>query len=195
MRDAKILRKTSETSVVLDLNLDGSGTAHIETGIGFFDHMLEQIARHGLIDLSIQAKGDLHIDDHHTVEDVGIALGSALKQALGDKRGIERYGQAYLPMDEALARVVLDLSNRAYLVWNVNFPSSKIGHFDTELVREFFQAVASNAGMTLHICALYGENAHHIAEALFKAFARALRIACAHDPRRAGALPSTKGCL
>lgn len=194
-RIASRTRNTNETQISLTLNLDGTGTHEMATGIGFFDHMLDQLAKHSLIDLKIDAKGDLHIDDHHTVEDVGIALGEALKDALGDKAGIRRYGHAYLPMDEALSRVALDLSNRPFLVWNVAFTSPKIGTFDTELVREFFQALASAGGITLHADSLAGENAHHVAESLFKALAKALRMAVEADPRAAGALPSTKGAL
>ncbi|MEO0820249.1 MAG: imidazoleglycerol-phosphate dehydratase HisB [Pseudomonadota bacterium] len=195
MRSARLTRKTAETDVSVSLALDGTGTADCQTGIGFFDHMLDQVARHGLVDLSVAATGDRHIDDHHTVEDVGIVLGQALAEALGDKRGIRRYGACLLPMDEALARVALDLSGRPFLVWNVGFTAEKIGSFDTELVREFFTAVAMNARMTLHVETLAGVNSHHIAEACFKGFARALRDAVEPDPRRAGALPSTKEAL
>ena len=194
-RTATRTRTTNETQITLTLNLDGTGTHDMATGIGFFDHMLDQLAKHSLIDMKIDAKGDLHIDDHHTVEDVGIALGEALKEALGDKAGIRRYGHAYLPMDEALSRVALDLSNRPFLVWNVAFTAPKIGTFDTELVREFFQALASAGGITLHADSLAGANAHHVAESLFKALAKALRMAVEADPRAAGALPSTKGAL
>ena len=194
-RQAEISRKTEETEISVAVTLDGSGKRSISTGIGFFDHMLDQLAKHSLIDMTIAAKGDLHIDQHHTVEDTGIALGQALKQAVGDKRGITRYGTAYLPMDEALSRVSLDFSNRAFLVWNVNFPTEKIGQFDVELVREFFQALASQAGLTLHVENLYGANSHHIAESCFKALAKALRQAVEVDPRAMDALPSTKGAL
>lgn len=195
MRKATVTRKTSETDVTVSLNLDGTGQSTINTGIGFFDHMLEQLGRHGLIDLNIKATGDRHIDDHHTVEDVGIALGQALKQALGDKRGITRYAAFTLPMDEALSRISIDVSGRAFMVWKVAFPSDKIGSFDTELFREWFQAFAINAGMTLHAETFHGVNSHHIAESLFKALARALRAAVAVDPREADRIPSTKGAL
>ncbi len=195
MRRASIQRKTSETEIRLTLVLDGTGTGQITTGVGFFDHMLEQLARHALLDLDLEAKGDLHIDDHHTVEDCGIALGQALREAVGDKRGIRRYGDCLLPMDDALVRTALDLSGRPYLVWDVAFPSPKIGSFDTELVREFFQALASHAGLTLNVAALSGLNSHHIAEAAFKSVARALRTALEPDPRQDGRVPSTKGAL
>lgn len=195
MRTAKIARKTNETDIEVEIDLEGTGTAAIETGIGFFDHMLDQLARHSLIDMTIKAKGDLHIDDHHTVEDTGIALGQALKKALGDKKGITRYASADLPMDETLSRAALDISGRPFLVWRVEFPGQKIGQFDTELVREFFQALAMNAGITLHIENAYGASNHHIAESLFKAVARALRAGIDIDPRRADAVPSTKGAL
>jgi imidazoleglycerol-phosphate dehydratase len=195
MRSASVTRKTKETDITVELLLDGAGKADIHTGIGFFDHMLDQIARHSLIDLTIRAKGDLHIDQHHTVEDVGIALGQALTKALGDKRGITRYADCLLPMDEALTRVALDLSGRPFLVFKVNFPTGKIGAFDTELVREFFQALAVHAQMTLHIETLYGANSHHIAESCFKGAARALGAAIAIDPRQAERIPSTKGAL
>ena len=195
MRKASIHRKTAETAIDVTVNLDGSGLYDNQTGIGFFDHMLDQLARHALIDLKIRAKGDLHIDDHHTVEDTGIALGQAVAQALGDKKGIRRYGACLLPMDEALLRAALDLSGRPFLVWNVDFPSSKIGNFDTELVREFFTAFAMNGGITLHVDKLAGLNSHHIAESAFKAVARALRDAVETDPRKADAIPSTKGTL
>jgi imidazoleglycerol-phosphate dehydratase len=177
------------------VNLDGSGSYANATGVGFFDHMLDQLARHALIDLSVSATGDLHIDDHHTVEDCGIALGQALSAALGDKRGIRRYGSFHLAMDDALVRCALDLSARPYLVWNLGFPTPKIGSFDTELVREFFQAFSTHGGITLHVDLLHGLNSHHIAEAAFKAVARALREAVEPDPRMAGSLPSTKGML
>ena len=194
MREAEIRRETTETAIRVRLVLDGSGTARIATGIGFFDHMLEQIARHTLVDLEVEATGDLHIDDHHTVEDVGIALGRCLAQALGDKRGIRRYGACLLPMDETLVRAALDLSGRPFLVWKVDFPTPKIGSFDTELVREFWTAFAMNGGGTLNIACLDGANSHHIAEATFKAVARALREAVEPDGRTT-AVPSTKGVL
>lgn len=195
MRRALITRKTKETDISVSVDLDGVGRASIATGIGFFDHMLEQIARHSLIDLEIAAKGDLHIDKHHTVEDVGIALGRALREAAGDMGGIARFANVLQPMDETLTRVALDVSGRAYLVFDVNFHSGRIGEFDTQLVREFFQALASNAALTLHVTTLYGENDHHIAESCFKGLARALRLAFAIDPRREGETPSTKGSL
>lgn len=194
-RGATIERRTAETAIKVVLDLDGTGEFSAQTGVGFFEHMLNQVARHGLIDLDVTADGDLHIDDHHTVEDVGICIGSALKQAIGDKRGIFRYGHAYVPLDEALSRVVIDFSGRPGLFFNADFTAEKIGTFDTELVREFFQGVASAAGMTLHMDALKGHNAHHIAETLFKAFGRALRAAVARDDRAAAVLPSTKGSL
>lgn len=195
MREGRVERKTAETDIQVRVALDGNGQCEIATGIGFFDHMLEQLGRHGLLDLEVTAKGDLHIDDHHTVEDVGIALGQAVREALGDKRGIQRYGHALAPMDEALTRVALDLSNRPFLVWRVDFPAEKIGGFDSELVREWFQAFAQNAGITLHVETFYGANAHHIAESCFKALARALRAAVEIDPRKADQVPSTKGAL
>ena len=195
MRKAAVSRKTNETEVAVVLDLDGSGTAEIETGVGFFDHMLDQLARHSSIDMTISAKGDLHIDDHHTVEDVGIALGQALKQALGDKRGLTRYADCLLPMDETLTRVAVDVSGRPFMVFRTQFPTAKIGTFDTELVREFFQAFAINAGLTLHIETLYGANSHHIAEACFKGVARALGAALAINPRQTSRIPSTKGAL
>lgn len=195
MRTAEISRETSETSLTVRINLDGEGQHDCATGVGFFDHMLDQLARHALIDLHVRAKGDLHIDDHHTVEDVGIALGRALAEALGDKRGIRRYGSCHLAMDEALVRAALDLSGRPFLVWNVDFPTEKIGAFDTQLVREFFTAFAMNGGITLNVAKLDGANSHHIAEAAFKAVARALREAVEPDPRASGAIPSTKGTL
>ena len=194
-RKARISRKTNETEIEVEIDLDGSGAYDNETGVGFFDHMLDQLARHALIDMKIRAKGDLHIDDHHTVEDTGIALGQALAEAIGDKRGIRRYGACLLPMDEALVRAALDLSGRPFLVWSLDLPTSKIGAFDTELVREFFTALAMNAGITLHVERLAGANSHHIAEAAFKAVARALREALETDPRKADAIPSTKGTL
>jgi imidazoleglycerol-phosphate dehydratase len=195
MRSATIKRKTKETDIAVTVDLDGTGKAVIATGVGFFDHMLEQVARHSLIDITVKARGDLHIDQHHTVEDVGIALGSALKQALGDLKGISRYADVHLPMDEALTRCALDISGRAFLVWKVTFSRPRIGDFDTELFREFFQALAQNAQITLHVETLYGRNNHHIAESCFKALARALGKAVAIDPRRKGRVPSTKGSL
>jgi imidazoleglycerol-phosphate dehydratase len=195
MRSAKISRKTAETDIDVSLTLDGTGSYDMQTGIGFFDHMLDQLARHSLIDMDVRCKGDLHIDDHHSVEDVGIAIGQALTEALGDKRGIRRYGSCLLPMDDALVRCALDLSGRPFLVWNVDVPTAKIGTFDTELVREFFQALATHGGITLHVDMLHGINSHHIVEAAFKAVARALREAVETDPRKADAIPSTKGML
>ena len=195
MRTATILRKTKETDISVTVNLDGDGKAKIGTGLGFFDHMLEQVARHSLIDITIKAKGDLHIDQHHTVEDVGIALGQAIKQALGDLKGITRYADVSLPMDEAMTRVALDISGRPYLVWKVTFTRVKVGEFETELFHEFFQAFAQHAGVTLHIENLYGKNNHHIAETCFKALARVLRAAIAIDPRQKSRIPSTKGSL
>lgn len=195
MRQASIARKTAETDITVELSLDGSGSYDNQTGVGFFDHMLDQLARHSLIDMTVRAKGDYHIDDHHTVEDVGIALGQALAQALGDKKGIRRYGECHLPMDDAQVRCALDLSRRPYLVWNVTLPTPKIGTFDTELVREFFQAFSTHGGITLHVDQLHGFNSHHIAEAAFKAVARALRMAVETDPRKSDAIPSTKGAL
>jgi imidazoleglycerol-phosphate dehydratase len=195
MRKAEVRRKTAETEIGVTLDLDGSGARDCRTGVGFFDHMLDQLARHSMIDLRVEAKGDLHIDDHHTVEDVGIAIGRALAGALGDKAGIRRYGSCLLPMDEALVRAALDLSGRPFLVWRVPLASAKIGAFDTELVREFFTALAMNAGMTLHVERLDGANSHHVVEAAFKAVARALREAVEPDPRAGGAVPSTKGTL
>ncbi len=194
-RTAEVSRKTAETQITVKLNLDGTGVSHLSTGIGFFDHMLDQIARHGLIDLDIQAAGDLHIDGHHTVEDVGITFGQAVYKAVGDKRGIRRYGHAYVPLDEALSRVVLDFSGRPGLVMNVPFKSGMIGTFDSQLAHEFFQGFVNHAFVTLHIDNLKGENAHHQAETVFKAFARALRQALEIDPRTVGAIPSTKGSL
>lgn len=194
-RTAKESRKTAETEIEVEIDLDGTGVYDNRTGVGFFDHMLDQLARHALIDMKVRATGDLHIDDHHTVEDVGILLGKALAKAMGDKRGIRRYGHSYLPMDECLTRAALDLSGRPFLVWKVDFTAPKIGTFDTELVREFFTAFAMNALMTLHVECLYGVNSHHIAETCFKAVARALRDALETDPRKAEAVPSTKGVL
>jgi imidazoleglycerol-phosphate dehydratase len=195
MRRAQVSRSTSETQIEVEIDLDGTGRADIHTGVGFFDHMLELFARHGLFDLTVKAKGDTHIDDHHTVEDVGIALGEAFAQALGDKKGLTRYGDIHLPMDEAMARVAVDLSGRPFLVFGAEFKTPKIGSFDAELVREWFQAFSANARMTLHAHAIHGENSHHIAEALFKGLARALRRAVAVDTREAGRVPSTKGAL
>ena len=195
MRSATVTRKTAETDISVEVNLDGTGTYDNQTGVGFFDHMLDQLARHSLIDMTIRATGDLHIDDHHTVEDTGIALGQALTKALRDKRGIRRYGACLLPMDDALVRAALDLSGRPFLAWSLDFPTPKIGTFDTELVREFFQALTTHGQITLHVDALHGINSHHIAEAAFKAVARALREAVDTDPRKADAIPSTKGAL
>ena len=195
MRTATIKRDTAETAITVEINLDGTGVYDNETGVGFFDHMLDQLSRHALIDMKIRAKGDLHIDDHHTVEDVGLALGKALASAVGDKRGIRRYGSCLLPMDDALVRSALDLSGRPYLVWKVDMPTAKIGAFDTELVREFFTAFAMQGGITLHVEALDGFNSHHIVEATFKSVAQALRAALETDPRKADAIPSTKGTL
>lgn len=195
MRQATITRTTAETDIAVAVDLDGTGVYQMQTGVGFFDHMLDQLARHALIDLETRATGDLHVDDHHTVEDIGIALGRALSEALGDKRGIRRYGSCHLAMDETLVRAALDLSGRPFLVWKVDFPTAKIGAFDTELVREFFTAVAMNARITLNVARLDGENSHHIAEAAFKAVAQALRAAVEPDPRMSDAIPSTKGTL
>jgi imidazoleglycerol-phosphate dehydratase len=194
-RKAVQSRKTAETQIEVEIDLDGTGLYDNQTGVGFFDHMLDQLARHALIDMKVRARGDLHIDDHHTVEDTGILLGKALAEAMGDKRGIRRYGHSYLAMDECLTRAALDLSGRPFLVWKVDFTAPKIGTFDTELVREFFTALAMNSGMTLHVETLYGINSHHIAETCFKAVARALRDALETDPRKAEAIPSTKGTL
>ena len=194
-RTAEVIRNTAETKITVKLNLDGSGKASLHTGIGFFDHMLDQIARHALLDLEIEAAGDLHIDGHHTVEDVGIALGQAMHQAVGDKKGIRRYGHAYVPLDEALSRVVIDFSGRPGLVMNVPFKTGMIGAFDSQLTHEFFQGFVNHAFVTLHIDNLKGENAHHQAESVFKAFARALRSALELDPRALGTVPSTKGTL
>ena len=195
MRSGKIERKTAETEISVSLNLDGTGNYEINTGVGFFDHMLEQLARHSLIDLEVHANGDTHIDDHHTVEDAGIAFGQALAQAISDKVGINRYGWCLLPMDDTLIRTALDLSNRPFLYLDIDMPTDKIGNFDTELVREFFQAVSTHGGITLHMEKLHGYNSHHIAEATFKSFAKSLRIAVQKDPRNLEALPSTKGTL
>ncbi len=195
MRTATIERKTTETRVTCTVNLDGEGRFDVKTGVGFFDHMMEQLSRHSLIDITLMADGDLHIDDHHTVEDSGIALGQAVAKALGDRKGIRRYGSCDLAMDETLSRCAIDVSGRAFLVFKANFPRDKIGTFDTELVREWFQAFAMNAGITLHLENAYGENAHHIAEASFKALARSLRDAIEIDPRQKDRIPSTKGSL
>ena len=194
-RTGRISRKTNETAVSVSVNLDGTGAAKISTGVGFFDHMLDQLSRHSLIDMDIEVKGDLHIDDHHTVEDTGIAIGQAISKALGDRRGITRYASIDLAMDETMTKAAIDVSGRPFLVWNVAFSAPKIGTFDTELVREFFQALAQNAGITLHILNHYGANNHHIAETCFKAVARALRTALEIDPRQASRVPSTKGTL
>lgn len=195
MRTATIKRKTKETEIEVSVNLDGTGAANIATGIGFFDHMLDLLARHSRIDLTVKAVGDLHIDYHHTTEDTGIALGQAVRQALGNMAGITRYAGVHMPMDETLSRVVIDISGRPFLVFKADFPRDKIGEFDTELVREWFQAFAINAGVTLHVETLYGDNSHHIAESCFKGLARALRTAVAIDPKAAGEIPSTKGSL
>ncbi len=195
MRTATIERKTTETRVTCTVNLDGEGRFDVKTGVGFFDHMMEQLSRHSLIDITLKADGDLHIDDHHTVEDSGIALGQAIAKALGDRKGIRRYGSCDLAMDETLSRCAIDVSGRAFLVFKAVFPRDKIGTFDTELVREWFQAFAMNAGITLHLENAYGENAHHIAEASYKALARALRDAIEIDPRQKDRIPSTKGSL
>ena len=195
MRKAELARNTAETKIEVSLNIDGTGKADIKTGVGFFDHMLELFARHALIDLTVRCDGDTHIDDHHSVEDIGIAMGQALLQALGDNKGIARYACVHLPMDETLTRVAVDVSGRPFLVFRSSFPAAKIGTFDTELVREWFQAFAINAGLTLHVETLYGDNAHHIAESCFKGLARSLREALAVDPREGGRVPSTKGTL
>jgi len=195
MRTGAVTRKTKETDIAVSVALDGTGVAKIATGIGFFDHMLEQLARHSLIDIDISAAGDLHIDQHHTVEDTGIALGQAVRQALGDMAGITRFADVLLPMDETLTRVAVDISGRPFLVFRTKIVQAKIGNFDTELVREFFQAFTTHAAMNIHVETLYGENAHHIAESSFKGLARALRAAIALDPRQKGAIPSTKGLL
>ena len=195
MRSASLQRDTNETKVSVSVNLDGTGAYDVATGVGFLDHMLEQLSRHSLCDLTVRCDGDLHIDDHHTTEDVGIAIGTAMKQAMGDKRGIVRYGACLLPMDETLSRVVIDFSGRPFLVWRTAFPTAKIGTFDTELVREWFQGFASASGATLHVETFYGANSHHIAESCFKGLARAIRQAVETDPRRADAIPSTKGTL
>jgi imidazoleglycerol-phosphate dehydratase len=195
MRTGEIARKTKETEISVKVNLDGKGQNEIATGIGFFDHMLDLLSRHARIDMTVKAKGDLHIDHHHTTEDVGIVLGQAVKKALGDMRGITRYASLYMPMDETLTRVAIDVSGRPVLVFKVDFPRDKIGDFDSDLVREFFQAFAMNAGVTLHVETLYGDNAHHVAESCFKGLARALRIALSIDPSAATEIPSTKGSL
>ena len=194
-RRAEVARETRETRIRARVDLDGTGVGHIATGVGFLDHMIDQLARHGLIDIELSADGDRHIDDHHTVEDSGIVLGQAVARALGDRRGIRRYGEAFAPMDETLTRVALDISGRPFLVWRTEFVREKIGAFDTDLVREWFQAFAQHAGLTLHVETLYGVNAHHIAESCYKALARALRLAVEIDPRRADMVPSTKGML
>jgi imidazoleglycerol-phosphate dehydratase len=194
-RTAEVVRHTAETQIRVVVDLDGNGRSQLATGIGFFDHMLDQIARHGGFDLTVEAKGDLHIDGHHTVEDVGITLGQAVARAVGDKKGIRRYGHAYVPLDEALSRVVVDLSGRPGLAWHVPFTRSMIGEFDVDLAHEFFQGFVNHAGVTLHVDNLRGDNAHHQCETVFKAFARALRMAVEPDPRAAGAVPSTKGTL
>jgi imidazoleglycerol-phosphate dehydratase len=195
MRKGQIKRTTKETDIAVELDLDGTGAAAIQTGIGFFDHMLESFAKHSAIDLKVQAQGDLHVDMHHTVEDVGIAMGAAVKQALGELRGIRRFGNAYIPMDETLSRAAIDLSNRPYLIWRVRFDRPKLGEMDTELFKEWFHAFAMNSGACLHVENLYGENTHHIVESCYKALARALREAVELDPRTQGASPSTKGVL
>jgi imidazoleglycerol-phosphate dehydratase len=195
MRTAQVSRNTAETQITVSINLDGTGVSKLSTGVGFFDHMLDQIARHGLIDLDIQAKGDLHIDAHHTVEDVGITLGQALARAMGDKKGIRRYGHAYVPLDEALSRVVIDFSGRPGLIWHVPFTRAMIGEFDVDLAREFFQGLVNHAAMTVHVDNLRGDNSHHQCETVFKAFGRALRAAAERDPRMGEGIPSTKGSL
>ena len=195
LRSASIERRTKETDIAASVDLDGTGAYEVQTGIGFLDHMIEQLARHSMIDITLKAKGDLHIDQHHTTEDSGIVLGQAVAKALGDKQGIARYGAAYLPMDETLTRVAIDVSGRPFLIWKVDFTRSKIGEMDTELFREWFQAFAQHAGITLHVETLYGENSHHIAETCYKSLARALRQAVAIDERQAGRVPSTKGQL
>jgi len=195
MRTAEIARKTNETEITVSVNLDGTGRHDMATGIGFLDHMLDQLSKHSLIDMTVRAKGDLHIDFHHTAEDVGIALGEAVKKALGDKKGIRRYASSDLPMDGTLTRVALDVSGRPFLVWKVEFTRDKVGEMDTELFREWFQAFAMNAGITLHVETLYGDNNHHVAESAFKALARALRDAVEIDPRASNVIPSTKGTL
>ncbi len=195
MRSADIARKTKETDISVSVNLDGTGAYDVETGIGFLDHMLEGFSKHSLIDLKVRCKGDLHIDGHHTTEDVGIVMGQAVAKALGDMTGITRYGHSYIPMDETLTRAALDVSMRPYLIWKVDFSRDKLGEMDTELFKEWFHAFAMNAGLTLHVENIYGENNHHIVESCFKALARALKMAIAPDPRQAGQTPSTKGVL
>ena len=195
MRECKVARKTKETDIEVSVNLDGTGKYDVETGVGFLDHMMEQLSRHGLIDLTVRAKGDLHIDYHHTTEDTGIAIGEAVHEALGDRRGIVRFATATIPMDETLSRVSIDISDRPYLIWKVKFSKPKLGEMDTELFKEWFQAFAQNARVTLHVENLYGENNHHIVESCFKALARALRAAADTDPRAADSVPSTKGTL
>jgi imidazoleglycerol-phosphate dehydratase len=194
-RTATVTRDTKETQITVSLNLDGTGTARFSTGVAFLEHMLDQVARHGLIDLTVEAKGDLHIDDHHTVEDIGITLGQAMAEAVGDKKGIYRYGSAYVPLDEALSRVVIDFSGRPGLEYHVDFPRARIGAFDADLFQEFFQGFCNHAQVTLHVDNLRGKNAHHVAETVFKAFGRAMRMALAADPRMGGVVPSTKGSL
>lgn len=195
MRHAQVIRNTLETQISVKVDLDGTGKAVLDTGVPFLDHMLDQVARHGMIDLEVAAKGDLHIDAHHTVEDIGITLGQAFTQAIGDKKGLRRYGHAYVPLDEALSRVVLDLSGRPGMEFNIEFARARIGEFDVDLINEFFQGFVNHAMLTLHIDNLAGRNAHHQAETVFKAFGRALRMAMEHDPRAAGIIPSTKGSL
>ena len=194
-RKASVERNTRETQIKVEINLDGTGASSFVTGVPFFDHMLDQVARHGLIDITVHAKGDLEIDAHHTVEDVGICIGLALDKALGDKRGLRRYAHAYVPLDEALSRVVIDVSGRPGLEWFVEFPRSHVGEFDVDLLHEFFQGFVNHAKVTLHVDSLRGKNAHHVAETIFKAFGRALRVACELDPRQVGVMPSTKGVL
>ena len=195
MRNGRIVRTTAETDILVELNLDGSGAYQVSTGIGFLDHMIEQFARHGSIDLACRVKGDLHVDQHHTTEDSALAIGQAIDQALGDRRGITRYGHAYSPMDETLSRVALDLSGRPFLVWKAGFSQPRLGELDTELIEHWFHSIAQAAGITLHVELLYGVNNHHICESIFKGFARALRQAVAIDPKKADAIPSTKGVL
>ena len=195
MRTGSVTRTTKETSIEVEINLDGTGVYDVSTGIGFLDHMLEQLSRHSLIDITLKAKGDLHIDYHHTTEDTGWAIGEAFSKALGDKKGITRYGSSYIPMDETLSRVALDVSNRPYLIWNVDFSKPKLGDMDTELFKEWFQAFSQSAGITLHVENLYGENNHHIIESCYKGLARALRVAIEIDPRKSDSIPSTKGKL
>ena len=194
-RSARVSRQTKETTILVEINLDGTGVANLGTGLPFLDHMLDQVARHGLVDLTVKADGDLHIDAHHTVEDIGITLGQAFDQAVGDKKGITRYGHSYVPLDEALSRVVIDLSGRPGLEWFVEFPRARIGDFDVDLFREFFQGFVNHAKASIHVDALRGRNAHHIIETVFKAFGRALRVACTPDPRMGDVTPSTKGSL